>query len=110
MRREDEDIGATYIWGTNITVEKVERRCGRFLREYRDPRAEEGTEPKYVHLLRQVIVLSVASAKFCSHASKSAAVAAPSYTTAPSVSGNLQCYVYLARLPGQPYLSLGIKP
>ena len=46
------DAEATYIWGTNLSVSRVQSRFNAFVRSFRD-RPDEA-EPKYMQLLVEV--------------------------------------------------------
>ena len=50
-----EDVGgegeATYIWGTNLSVSRIQSRFNVFVREFKEEGEEE---PKYLRLLQEV--------------------------------------------------------
>lgn len=49
----DGEGDATYIWGTNLSVSRIQSRFNVFIREFREEGKEEG-EAHYLELLKEV--------------------------------------------------------
>lgn len=48
---EDDEVDATYIWGTNLSVNKVQSRFSSFVHGFSLPGE---AQPKYLQLLQEV--------------------------------------------------------